>query len=162
MTSASPLASVQVGNGGTIITSAAALGASPAPTSQAHTSAVTTTDSSGNAVVLSGTSDGQVITTTDARGSTVALTYTPGGGAVSELQLITTRLPNGAQSTITSFAIIGGNAATTTLGGAASSESASGTHHLQSQGGAAAIAPGFLGAFAAAVAGLVGLAAVLL
>lgn len=71
-------------------------------------SAYTTTDKFGHSVVLSGTKAGQVITTTDAAGKTVVATYHPGGGAISELIQKTTTLPNGKQTIITSFAVVGG------------------------------------------------------
>lgn len=35
------------------------------------------------------------------------MTYTPGGGTVSQVRLLTTTLPNGSKSTITSFATVG-------------------------------------------------------
>ena len=90
ITTAKPLSTARVVNGGTIL------------------SAYTTTDSLGNSVVVSGTKSGQVITTTDAAGKTVVMTYTPGGGAVSELVQKTKTLPNGQQTTLTSFAVVGG------------------------------------------------------
>ena len=75
---------------------------------------VTTTDKAGNTVVLSKVTSGQVITTTDGKGSTFVTTFTPGGGKVSSLVLQTTTLPNGMQSTITSFAVV--QAQTSTAG----------------------------------------------
>jgi len=68
--------------------------------------AVTTTDSLGNEVILSGVTSGAVITTTDARGHTLTTTYHPTGKAVRSIVLETIILPNGQQSVITSFAII--------------------------------------------------------
>jgi len=115
-------------------------------------------------IVLSGTHSGQVITTTDARGSTVVLTYTPSGAAISELVLYTTRLPNGMQSTITSFAVVGaggGGAATSTAAaGASAGASSSGTHGLQSA--LAAPTARWAGEIAVVVGGAMGVAALIL
>jgi len=87
---------------------------------------VTTTDKSGNTVVLSNVHSGQALTTTDAKGSTFVTTFTPDGGVVSSLVLKTTTLSNGQKSTITSFAPATGGGATQT--GPAGS---SGSPHLQ-------------------------------
>jgi hypothetical protein len=138
ITTASPLSTAKVA-GGTIV------GGGNGGT------AYTTTDRFGNSVVLSGTA-GQVITTTDARGRTVVMTYTPGGGEVSELILKTTNLPGGGKSTITSYAVVGGN----TNGG----NGPTGSPTLQS--GLAAPTARYVGEVAAMVGGAIGVAAVLL
>lgn len=126
-----------------------------------NTGSYTTTDRQGNDVVLSGTSSGEVITTTNNRGRTVVLTYTPGGGHVSELVLQTTRLANGQQSTITSFAIVGGT--TNTLAGAGVGDSqpkSTGQPGLVSGSGAEPTGR-CVGGVAAMLGGAVGLAALL-
>lgn len=77
---------------------------------------ITTTDAQGATVVLSSVTLGKVITATDARGSTFVTTYTPGANSasVNSLVLITTTLPNGVRSTITSFAVVAPASATGT------------------------------------------------
>jgi len=67
---------------------------------------VSTTDSSGNSVVLTNVVSGATLTATDARGSTFITTYTPGGGVVQSLVLETTQLAGGQLTTITSFAVV--------------------------------------------------------
>jgi len=135
ITTASTLHTVQVVNGGHI------------------KSAYTTTDKFGNTVVLSGTKSGQVITTTDAAGKTVVMTYTPGGGAVSELVQKTITGANGKQSTITSFAVIGG--------------ATQGPEHTNGKGppglqtNLAAPTGRYLGEMAALLGGAIGMAAML-
>jgi len=121
---------------------------------------VTTTDQYGNSVVVSGTHYGEVVTTTDSKGRTVVLTYTPGGGEVNSLVLKTTTLPNGQQSTITSYAIIGGATTAASAAGGSGHHSASGTPGLQS--GIAAPTGRYIGEIAAVVGGAVGIAAALL
>lgn len=104
VTSSTVPAAIVVSNGVTT-TSPVPLYTPPSiPTASSGMYDLTTTDSLGNAVVLSGVKSGQVLTTTDAKGSTFVTTFTPGGGRVSSLVLKTTTLPNGQQSTITSFA----------------------------------------------------------
>lgn len=125
-------------------------------------SAITTTDQYGNQVVLSGTRSGEVITTTDAHGSTVVLTYTPGGGALSQLVLETTRLPNGQESTITSFAIVGGDATVTSNVPGASPSPTGSSKSPGLQSGIAAPTGRFIGEMAAIVGGAVGVAAAIL
>lgn len=68
----------------------------------------TTTDRNGNTVVISPTRPGQVITTTNDEGDTVTVRYTPPGSVVSQVITRTTVLPNGGTSTLTSYAIVGG------------------------------------------------------
>ena len=149
VTTTSPLSTVKVGNGGSVIGGGA-------------TQAVTTTDSYGNEVVLSGTKKGQVITTTDAAGRTVVMTYTPPGGAVSQVVVRTTQLPNGEQSTYTSLTRVGGagGVATATVGadGGGSGDS-QGDPNLQS--GASSPPRGYILEIAAMFAGAIGVAALL-
>jgi len=146
ITSITPLSTVKV-HGGTIVGG----GGNSVSVGKPYT----TTDRFGNEVVLSGTKAGQVITTTDAEGRTVVMTYTPGGGKqISELVLKTTQLPNGKQSTITSYAIVGGK--TRGPGGAETT----GKPGLQS--GLAAPTGRYIGEVAAVVGGALGVAAVLL
>ena len=116
--------------------------------------AYTTTDRFGNTIVLSGTRSGQVITTTDAAGRTVVMTYTPGGGAISELVIRTTNLPGGGQSTITSFAVVGG----ATQG----ADSATETGEPGLQSGAVSMGAFMGGVAAAMIGGVIGVAAVML
>lgn len=113
-------------------------------------------------VVLSDASYGAVITATDAKGSTFITTYTPGGGAVSQLVLQTTQLPNGQRSTITSYAIAGaGGAATSTAQAASGGASATGTGKPGLQSGGASATRRYMGEMVALVGGAVGVAAFL-
>lgn len=177
----SPVVQVQVGNGGTIITSAPAMGqtsrggnnnnnggsrgSSDSGDSSANRassgSMLTTTDAFGNSVVWSGVSDGATLTTTDARGRTVVTTITPAGAAVSALVLETTVLPNGQQSTITSLQVVGGQAAATqtTDDGPQASKTGKGAPGLQSA--LAAPTHRYIGEVAALVGGAIGVAALL-
>ena len=143
ITSASPVTTVKVAPGGSIVNNGGSNG---------NGGEYTTTDKFGNSVVISGTSSGQVITTTDAAGRTVVATYTPGGGDVSELVVKTTKLPNGQQSTITSFAVVGG----ATHGAVDQNPQKPGL-----QTALAAPTQQYLGAMAAVVGGAVGFAAML-
>jgi hypothetical protein len=121
---------------------------------------ISTTDSLGNAIVLSDASEGAVITTTDAKGRTIVTTITPGGGEVSALVYQTTVLPDGQRSTITSFALVGGAAAATPSGSqAAPGASSTGTPGLQH--GMAAPTGKYAGELAALVGGAIGFAALL-
>jgi hypothetical protein len=142
ITSASPLTTAKVAHG-TIVGGGG------------NRQAYTTTDKFGNSIVLSGTKAGQVITTTDAEGKTVVMTYTPGGGEkISELIVKTTNLPNGGQSTITSFAVVGGG-----------KTKGAGTQTTGSPGLQSALAAPtgrYAGEVAAVVGGALGIAAVLL
>ena len=150
ITSASPLSQATVAAGGSVV----------GGDNNGGAGSYTTTDRNGNDVVLSGTSSGEVVTTTNARGRTVVMTYTPGGGRVSELVLQTTRLPNGQQSTITSFAVVGG--ATNTLGAAGDGASMpTNTREPGLQSGVAAPTSRYVGGIAALLGGAVGLAALL-
>ena len=158
ITTTSALASVQVGPGGSIITSAPAPGSNAGANSQLETM----TDQYGNTVVLSGNHIGDVITTTDAKGRTVTETFTPGGGAVSQLVLETTTLPDGQKSTITSLIAVGGGGATSTpaMGGSAHPTSTSkGKPGLQS--GASTPHDWKLSTMAALLAAAIGAAAFL-
>jgi len=68
---------------------------------------VSTIDQFGNSVVLSGVTNGAVITTTDAVGQTLTTTWhAPAGGAVRSEVLVTTVLPNGQRSIVTSYAFV--------------------------------------------------------
>lgn len=119
---------------------------------------VTTTDSYGNMVVLSGASYGAVITATDARGSTFITTYTPNGGAVNSLVLQTTVLPNGQRSTITSFAVVGGAQATDAPSSTGSSASRTSSAAPGLQSGAASATRGYAKEMMALLGGAVGVA----
>lgn len=123
-TSSSVPAVVVVSNGVTSLSPVPVY--TPAPTPSNGLYDITTTDQYGNTVVLSNVHSGEVLTTTDAKGSTFITTFTPGGGRVSSLVLETTTLPNGQESTITSFAVASG-AVTTSTGPAGASNSP----HLQ-------------------------------
>jgi len=91
----------------------------------------TATDEEGGTVVLTSPTPGGAFTTNDQNGRIATVTYTPGGGTVSELRLRTTTLPNGAQTTITSFATVGAPADPTT-GASKNSEGGSDGATLQS------------------------------
>ena len=88
------------------------------------------------------------------------MNFTPGvagGGGVSELVLRTTQLPNGQQSTFTSFAVVGGATPTRGSGGTGKT---SGNPSLQS--GLAAPTGRCVGEMAALVGGAIGAAAAML
>jgi hypothetical protein len=72
---------------------------------------VTTTDTAGQTVVLASVTPGKIVTATNANGGVFVTTYTPGGGTVSSLVLMTTQLPNGQLTTITSFAVVAADTA---------------------------------------------------
>lgn len=117
---------------------------------------VTTTDSFGNLVVLSGVVPGQVVTAVDERGRTVTLTYTPHAGQVSSYVLRTTTLPDGSVKTITSVAIVDAVQPTDSAKSNASpSGAASETGNPSLQGAAVASRATCLGwGLAAVIAGL--------
>ena len=148
ITSAQTLSTVKVAPGGSVVNGGGGGGGGGKKGSGVYT----TTDKFGNSVVLSGTSKGQVITTTDAAGKTVVLTYTPGGGQVSELVVKTKQLPNGGQTTITSFAVVGGQTPNAENGN---------TKPKPTLQGLAAPTGRYVGEMAALVGGAVGVAALL-
>ena len=109
--------------------------------------------------MLSDITYGEVVTATDARGSTFVTTYTPGGGRVSSLVLETITLPDGQRSTITSLAVIGGQAATGTQAAAATSTAASKTGAAPGlQSGIASANRGYAKEMVAVIGGAIGVA----
>ncbi|KAH0159843.1 hypothetical protein KCU86_g19559, partial [Aureobasidium melanogenum] len=151
----SAVASVAVNQNGDIVSSVDAPEPSGSTRVTSASDVVTTTDQYGASVVLSGASRGAVITTTDAKGSTFITTYTPGGGRVSSLVLMTTTLPDGAPSTVTSLAVVGGAQAAT-----ASSERPSSTNTAAPglQSGAASASRAHMKGAIAVIGGALGFA----